>query len=644
MKNIINRHLSAKLSLGLLLLAMPIFVLSLGILFLRSSDNIRKEAAAHAESVLTSANQRFTRNLNTVETATDINAPEVVADLRPEAVLALTHRILRMNGHVDGCSISMEPNMFPQYGRYYSAYSIREGDSIITVVEEEYEYFEKVWYKTPKDKGGSCWVDYYDETDSLEVTIEGMLASYNRPLYDNDHRLLGVISSDLSLLRLSKLIATEKPYPHSYFMMLGEDGRFLLHPDSVRLFTQTIFTNVDPQAHTDLIALGHEMTAGKKGRMEAVIDGVPCLVCYQPLVNTPWSLALVCPDDDIMGNYHKLTKIIVVLLAIGLLVILILGSRAVTHAIRPLNQLLMKTKSVIEGNMEVYIPKSRREDAVGRLQNSFALMLQSLNFHIGSTRYLAEQTQHRNDELVEATRKVSEADKRKTTFIQNVTHQIRTPLNIVMGFAQVLRDTFGMTDADDLEDSPISEEELKNITHTMNHNALLLNRLVAMLYDSSELGQTEEMLRAVRSDMVSCNEVASEAIGYIRIHYPDLYIGFESEVDDDFCIRTSHQYLMRSLREILYNAAKYSDRQHVVVRIEKTDSVVRFVIEDTGRGIAERDRELVFEPFMKIDDLSEGLGLGLPLSKRHIETLGGRLILDTDYHEGCRIIAELPIC
>jgi signal transduction histidine kinase len=294
--------------------------------------------------------------------------------------------------------------------------------------------------------------------------------------------------------------------------------------------------------------------------------------------------------------------------------------------------------------MEVYIPKSRREDAVGRLQNSFALMLQSLNFHIGSTRYLAEQTQHRNDELVEATRKVSEADKRKTTFIQNVTHQIRTPLNIVMGFAQVLRDTFGMTDADDLEDSPISEEELKNITHTMNHNALLLNRLVAMLYDTSELGQTEEMLRAVRSDMVSCNEVASEAIGYIRIHYPDLYIGFESEVDDDFCIRTSHQYLMRSLREILYNAAKYSDRQHVVVRIEKTDSVVRFVIEDTGRGIAEKDRELVFEPFMKIDDLSEGLGLGLPLSKRHIETLGGRLILDTDYHEGCRIIAELPIC
>jgi len=51
----------------------------------------------------------------------------------------------------------------------------------------------------------------------------------------------------------------------------------------------------------------------------------------------------------------------------------------------------------------------------------------------------------------------------------------------------------------------------------------------------------------------------------------------------------------------------------------------------------------VFEPFMKVDTLSEGLGLGLPLSKRHILTLGGELTLDASYHDGCRIIITLPI-
>jgi signal transduction histidine kinase len=68
-----------------------------------------------------------------------------------------------------------------------------------------------------------------------------------------------------------------------------------------------------------------------------------------------------------------------------------------------------------------------------------------------------------------------------------------------------------------------------------------------------------------------------------------------------------------------------------------------FIIEDTGKGIAEADREHIFKFFTKVDDFSEGLGLGLPLTKRHAETLGGNLILDTTYHEGSRFIFEIPV-
>ena len=62
--------------------------------------------------------------------------------LQPEALLNFTNHIVRMNPHVDGCSISAEPNYFPQCGRHFSAYSEREGDSITTVTEVEYDYFE----------------------------------------------------------------------------------------------------------------------------------------------------------------------------------------------------------------------------------------------------------------------------------------------------------------------------------------------------------------------------------------------------------------------------------------------------------------------------------------------------------------------
>jgi signal transduction histidine kinase len=100
---------------------------------------------------------------------------------------------------------------------------------------------------------------------------------------------------------------------------------------------------------------------------------------------------------------------------------------------------------------------------------------------------------------------------------------------------------------------------------------------------------------------------------------------------------------MRALRELLYNSAKYSDGQHVSLHVTPTDCNIQYIVEDTGKNINEADRETIFKFFTKVDDLTEGLGLGLPLAKRHAQNLGGDLILDTSYQEGCRFIIEVPI-
>ena len=640
----IRRSLSTKLSLGIILLSMPIFFIAVGALFTQSRHIIRNEAVGRANSVLSTTMQRVSRNMMTIETATNANSWQITRYLHPDSILALTHRIVRLNPHMDGCSISMEPDVFPEYGRYFSAYSVRENkdyrnagdnakDSVSTVVEEQYEYFEKVWYTSPRDLNGPCWAVYFDEEDSLALTLDGMIASYGQPIYDDEGRFIAVISTDLSLLRLSNIIGEEKPYPHSYFLMLDQEGRYYINPDSALLFTHTIFDNTDPAKQADLIAMGHEMTAGKQGNMVVKIDGEECLVCYQPVPGTTWSLALVCPDSDVLSGYHKLTKIVTMLLALGMLVILILCRRAVAHAITPIHQLLRKTKSIARGDIEVHIPYSSRIDAVGCLQNSFATMLQSLNFHMGSVRFTSEETQRKNEELVEATRLAEESDRQKTAFIQNVTHQIRTPLNIIMGFAQVLRDMG--------DNNNVSDDEMKSVTSTLDHNAKLLYRLVSMLFDSSETGQAEE-LNSERLDHVSCNEVARESLNYLKTHYPNVKTQLQSELADDFMIQTNHLYLMRCLREVLYNAAKYSDGEHVEIHISRHDQTIRFVIQDTGTGIAEADRELMFKFFTKVDDLSEGLGLGLPLAKRHAQNLGGDLKLDESYCDGCRFIIDIP--
>jgi signal transduction histidine kinase len=124
--------------------------------------------------------------------------------------------------------------------------------------------------------------------------------------------------------------------------------------------------------------------------------------------------------------------------------------------------------------------------------------------------------------------------------------------------------------------------------------------------------------------------------------FPELSIAFESSLPDTFCIYTNHNYLQLTLRELLYNASKYSDGQNIMLRIIEKEQTVRFIVQDTGPGIPEEDSIRLFEPFTKANDLSDGLGLGLPLAKRHIDSLNGELIHDTSYHEGCRFIIVLP--
>ena len=96
------------------------------------------------------------------------------------------------------------------------------------------------------------------------------------------------------------------------------------------------------------------------------------------------------------------------------------------------------------------------------------------------------------------------------------------------------------------------------------------------------------------------------------------------------------------LRELLYNAVRYSDGKHIVLNVTQTETTVCFAVQDTGSGLPADLPDMTFKPFTMTGDLPEGIGLGLPLARRLTGNLGGRLIFDTDYHDGCRIIVELP--
>ena len=432
---------------------------------------------------------------------------------------------------------------------------------------------------------------------SVDTTANGdTLFYYSRALRPDGDAVKGIVTAGLPIKRLKTIIKqAEQPFPVCEFLLLENDQTF---------------------------------------------DTEDAHVFYDELPDTDWTLALICPDSEFEKSYRQLAHIAYFLFIGGLLLILIICYLLTRHTIKPLHKLLTHTKNIVSGQYAEVIPRSNRKDAIGRLQNSVVVMQQSLLEHVDSIRKTGEETKKHNEELARAQMLAEEGVQKKAIFIQNVSHQMRTPLNIIMGFADVLGESFA-AQQDSASQSLLQDAELADITETMTHNAIHLRRMVQMLYDSSEYGTSQELFSG-KSEYVTINNIAQECIEYTRERFPKTTINFESNIPPRAVVKTNHLYLMRTLRELLFNAAKYSDGQHIMLRISETISTIRFTVEDVGPDIPSDTLGMIFKPFGKVDDLSEGLGLGLPLAKRHALSLGGDLLYDADYHDGCRFILEVP--
>ena len=299
--------------------------------------------------------------------------------------------------------------------------------------------------------------------------------------------------------------------------------------------------------------------------------------------------------------------------------------------IAPLNLLVSQSKYITSGHFNMPMNHTIRQDLVGQLQNSFSDMQHTLNEHVNQLQRTNEKAEQRNKELIAAGLLAKESGRRKQLFIQDVSHQIRTPLNIIQGFLIVLRDSC----------QQLSPEERTDILDTMYQNATSLRRMAYMLVDASWL-ETDAKLDCL--DVVGCNDIAREAIDAFNNRPPyDVILNFETDVPDSFHITTNRNHLFRILCELLYNAKKYAANELVRFRLTMSSDSVFYIIEDRGPGIPAAERDRVFNHFLKLNSFSEGLGLGLNLSRRFAQKMGGELTLDSSYTDGCRFLLKLPL-
>lgn len=264
------------------------------------------------------------------------------------------------------------------------------------------------------------------------------------------------------------------------------------------------------------------------------------------------------------------------------------------------------------------------EDTTPELEDFFRSVTKMLSFQIEKLNMLKAQSYLR--ERAEA------ASKAKSMFIANMSHELRTPLNAIIGFAQYLRS--------ELDSNPVYREVAKNIEVSGRH-------LLTMINDILDFSKAEAGKVKVSVERFNLRELLEEVEVMVRHSAEEKGLDLRME-KPDLEIETDPGLLKQVLINLLSNAVKFTERGYISLKVEREDSFLKFRVIDTGVGIPKELQGRLFEAFEQLDSSDrgkeKGTGLGLALSKRLVELMGGRIgVISEGRGKGSEFWFTLPL-
>ena len=246
-----------------------------------------------------------------------------------------------------------------------------------------------------------------------------------------------------------------------------------------------------------------------------------------------------------------------------------------------------------------------------------------------------KQLMAKNQELKSAYKQVAAANEMKSEFIRNVSHEVRTPLNIINGFSQVLAEM-----GPDMGDKERGEVA-KNITHSAYQITSLVNKMLAIANDSSK----DLMAQATETDGVAicCKAIENMPV----VDAEKVKVKLDNQTNGNVMLYTNGDSLLLMLSYILENAVKFTEEGHIILKVrtekQKGRKMMLFSVEDTGCGIPSDKVGTIFQRWVKVDEFTEGLGLGLAYCWESAQKLGGALTLDQTSEAGTTFTLSLPV-
>ena len=237
-------------------------------------------------------------------------------------------------------------------------------------------------------------------------------------------------------------------------------------------------------------------------------------------------------------------------------------------------------------------------------------------------------------ELIVAKEKAEESDRLKTAFLNNISHEIRTPFNGILGFLSLI------------QDHDLLDDEREEYIGIINQSA---DRLMNTINDIIEVSHIQSGIVKLALQETNIKQLIDKLIDKFDVFAENKGLGFSISNDlpnNITSISTDGIKLKIILTNLIGNALKFTKIGSVELYLKKKNDILEFSVKDTGIGISENRQQIIFERFMQSNVSNtrefEGLGLGLTIVKEYVKMLGGKLWMESEEGKGTTFYFTIP--
>ena len=239
-----------------------------------------------------------------------------------------------------------------------------------------------------------------------------------------------------------------------------------------------------------------------------------------------------------------------------------------------------------------------------------------------------------NRDLLIAKEKAQESNMLKSAFLANLSHELRTPMNGILGFSQLLADP------------NIDSEERESYVDMIQKSG---NRLLNMINDIISISKIDASQVNIEINEMDLLPVLDEIVEFFKPEALNkgLALVFESAgIKENTLVKSDEEKLKQIFVNIIGNAVKYTEEGEIIVRVKIRDNFADVCVSDTGYGIKKENLKKIFDRFIRLEETSQktdGTGLGLAISKAYAKRLGIEIKVESEFGRGSEFIISIPL-